>query len=71
MKTSGESQLKTYEVTRGEKRGTLNVVCPQRDCRGKFIVSKRWSEGHLSDEGRIFASASCPYCFKTSWRDTP
>lgn len=63
--------MKSFKVTRGEKRGTLNVQCASRDCGFKFVVRRSWAEGWISPEGRLHATAPCPNCFKTFERRLP
>lgn len=60
--------MNAFKVEQGT-RG-LNVTCPNRHCRLKFIVPKKWLLGWTSPSGRLYRTASCPGCFKTARRGT-
>lgn len=60
--------LPAFKTAPGAKRGTINVTCPRSGCHGRFVVAKRWLEGYVSDSGRLYMTASCPYCFKAARR---
>ena len=56
------TSLPIWLVEPGEKRGTLNITCPRKECKGKAIVNKRkWLE-----DKKDFVGRSCTYCFKAA-----
>lgn len=59
--TSTASTLPVWITAPGEKRGTLNITCPRRDCGGKAVVSRKWLTSRPGFIGR-----SCTYCFKVA-----
>lgn len=56
--------MKAFKVEPGE-RG-LNVTCPRLSCKFKFIVPRKWLNGHWdAKRERRYMTAACPNCFRT------
>jgi len=62
-----KSTLPSYQLERiqiaepqNEFRDVLRVTCPRSDCRGRFIVNKRWPRT------RPLGTAPCPHCSRVS-----
>lgn len=62
------SKLPVWIVT--SLSGKLGIKCPQKDCGGKAVVSRKWAQPRMYEQpdGQLvmIVGRSCTYCFQTA-----